>query len=59
MRKRASTSAWRPRRKRFAEKRSAFFLNSACEKNIRAVLEELAGLDDMLLAEPTVIRVED
>lgn len=36
-----------------------FITHTACEKNIRAALAELAALDDMLLAEPTVIRVED
>ena len=36
-----------------------FVTHTACEKNIRAAIEELAGLGDMLLAEPTVIRVED
>lgn len=36
-----------------------FVTHTACEKNIRAVLDELAAKDDMLLAEPTVIRVED
>ncbi len=33
--------------------------HTACEKNIRAALEELAGMPDMLVCEPTVIRVED
>ncbi|MBQ9002812.1 MAG: homoserine dehydrogenase [Eggerthellaceae bacterium] len=36
-----------------------FVTHTAREKNIRAVLDELAGLSDMLLSEPTVIRVED
>ena len=36
-----------------------FVTHTACEKNIRAVLAELGAMDDMLLAEPTVIRVED
>ena len=36
-----------------------FVTHTACEKNLRAVLDELAALDNMLLAEPTVIRVED
>ena len=33
--------------------------HTACEKNIRAALEELAAMPDMLVSEPTVIRVED
>ena len=33
--------------------------HTACEKNIREALEELAGMPDMLIGEPTVIRVED
>ena len=36
-----------------------FVTHTACEKNIRAALAELSAMDDMLLAEPTVIRVED
>lgn len=36
-----------------------FVTHTAYEKNIRAVLAELAEKDDMLQAEPTVIRVED
>ena len=33
--------------------------HTACEKNIRGALEELAALPDMLVVEPTLIRVED
>ena len=33
--------------------------HTACEKNIHAALEELAAMSDMLVCEPTVIRVED
>lgn len=36
-----------------------YVTHTACEKNIREALEELSGMQDMLLAEPTVIRVED
>ena len=36
-----------------------FVTHTATEKNIRAVLDELAEKSDMLLSEPTVIRVED
>ncbi len=36
-----------------------FITHTACEKNIRAVLADLAAMEDTLLAEPTVIRVED
>ena len=36
-----------------------FVTHTACEKDIRAVIEELAAKDDFLLAEPTLIRVED
>ena len=36
-----------------------FVTHTAREKNIRAALSELSAMDDMLLAEPTVIRVED
>ena len=36
-----------------------FITHTAREKNIRAVLDELAAMDDMLQVEPTVIRVED
>ena len=36
-----------------------YVTHTACEKNIREALEELAGMEDMLLAEPTVIRLED
>ena len=36
-----------------------FVTHTASEKNIRASLSELAGMEDMLQAEPTVIRVED
>ena len=36
-----------------------FVTHTALEKNIRAALAELAAKPDMLLAEPTVIRVED
>ena len=33
--------------------------HTACEKNVRASLEELAGMPDMLVCEPTLIRVEE
>ena len=36
-----------------------FVTHTACEKNIREALAELAGMQDMLVGEPTVIRVED
>ena len=36
-----------------------FVTHTSKEHNIRAVLEELGAKEDMLLAEPTVIRVED
>ncbi len=36
-----------------------FVTHTALEKNIRAALADLAAKEDMLLAEPTVIRVED
>ena len=36
-----------------------FVTHEACEANIRAALAELAAMGDMLLADPTVIRVED
>ena len=36
-----------------------FITHTAREANIRAVLDELTGMDDMVLADPTVIRVED
>ena len=36
-----------------------FVTHTAREKNIRKALEELAGAEDMLVADPTVIRVED
>ncbi len=36
-----------------------FVTHTAAEKNIRAALAELADMDDMLQADPTVIRVED
>ena len=36
-----------------------FVTHTACEKNIRAAMAEIAAMQDMLLAEPTVIRVED
>ncbi|MBQ3302559.1 MAG: homoserine dehydrogenase [Eggerthellaceae bacterium] len=36
-----------------------YVTHTACEKNIREALAELAAMEDMLLAEPTVIRVED
>ena len=36
-----------------------FITHTAREKNIRAVLADLAAMDDMLQVEPTVIRVED
>ena len=36
-----------------------FVTHTAKEKNIRAALAELAAKEDMLQAEPTVIRVED
>ena len=36
-----------------------FVTHTACERNIRAALAELGAMDDMLQAEPTVIRVED
>ena len=36
-----------------------YVTHTACEKNIREALEELASMENMLLAEPTVIRLED
>ena len=36
-----------------------YVTHTACERDIRAVIDELRGMDDMLLAEPIVIRVED
>ena len=36
-----------------------FVTHTACEKNIRAAIGELAAPGGMLLSEPTVIRVED
>ena len=36
-----------------------FVTHTACEKNIRAALNELASMDDMLQSEPTLIRLED
>ena len=36
-----------------------FVTHTASEKNIRTALSELAGMEDMLQADPTVIRVED
>lgn len=36
-----------------------FVTHTAVERNIRAALDELAARPDMLLAEPTVIRVEE
>ena len=36
-----------------------FVTHTACEKNIREALAELAAMDDLLAADPTVIRVED
>ena len=36
-----------------------FVTHTACEKNIRAALTELSSMEDLLQAEPTVIRVED
>ena len=36
-----------------------FLTHTAREKNIRKALAELASTDDMLIADPTVIRVED
>ena len=35
-----------------------FVTHTACEKNIRGALAELAAMEDMLQTEPTVIRVE-
>lgn len=37
----------------------SYVTHTACEANVRAVLEEIASLDDVLRAEPSVIRVED
>ena len=36
-----------------------FVTHAAREKNIRKALEDLAAAEDMLIGEPTVIRVED
>jgi homoserine dehydrogenase len=36
-----------------------FVTHTACEKNIREALAELAAKEDMLVSEPTLIRVED
>ncbi len=36
-----------------------FVTHTACEKNIREALAELAAMEDMLVSEPTLIRVED
>ncbi len=36
-----------------------YVTHTACEADVSAVLEEIASLDDVLLAEPSVIRVED
>ena len=36
-----------------------FITHTAREKNIRAVLDDLREMKDMILADPTVIRVED
>lgn len=36
-----------------------FVTHTACEKNIRTALAELAAMPDMLQTDPTVIRVED
>ena len=36
-----------------------YVTHTACERDIRAALEELRGMDGMLLADPIVIRVED
>ena len=36
-----------------------FVTHTACEKNIRAVLDDLREMKDMILADPPVIRVED
>jgi len=37
----------------------AYVTHRACEKDIKAVLTEIAQLEDVLHAEPSVIRVED
>ena len=36
-----------------------FVTHTACEKNIREALAELAAKEDMLVSEPTLIRLED
>lgn len=36
-----------------------YVTHTACEKDIREVLADIAGLDDVLREEPNVIRVED
>jgi len=36
-----------------------YVTHTAREKDIRAALDKLSGMEDMLVAEPTVIRVED
>ena len=36
-----------------------FVTHTACEKNVREAMAEIAAMEDMLLAEPTLIRVED
>lgn len=36
-----------------------YVTHTACEKDIREVLDDIAGLDDVLRDEPNVIRVED
>ena len=36
-----------------------YVTHTACEKDIRAVLAEIASFDDVLRGEPSLIRVED
>lgn len=36
-----------------------YVTHTACEKSVREVLADIAGLDDVLRGEPSVIRVED
>lgn len=37
----------------------AYMTHTACEQDVRAVIDEIKSLDDVLYAEPSLIRVED